>query len=49
MGRRWHTGAVGGVKRNKHACENIAKELNRKGSDKRAEQCRATVKKLKLD
>ena len=38
-----------GSKRNKHVYEKIAKELSNKGSDKTAEQCRAKMKKLKLD
>ena len=38
-----------GVKHNKPVYERIAAELAKTGSDKRAEQCRVEMKKLKLD
>ena len=38
-----------GAKRNKHVFEKIAKELQKTGSEKTAEQCRTKLKKLKLD
>ena len=38
-----------GSKRNKHVYERLAAELAKTGSDKTAEQCRAKMKKLKLE
>ena len=38
-----------GAKRNKHVFEKLGRELKKTGSDKTAEQCRAKIKKLKLD
>ena len=38
-----------GAKRNKHVYDKLAKELQKKGIDKTAEQCRAKMKKLKVD
>ena len=38
-----------GAKRNKHVYEKLGRELQKTGSDKIAEQCRAKIKKLKLD
>ena len=38
-----------GEKRNKHVYDKLAKELQKKGIDKTAEQCRAKMKKLKVD
>ena len=38
-----------GAKRNRHVYEKIAKEMQKSYSDKTAEQCRAKMKKLKLD
>ena len=37
------------VKRNKHVYEKLARELQKMGSDKTIEQCRAKMKKLKID
>ena len=38
-----------GSKRNQHIFERIAREIKKKGSVKTADQCRAKMKKLKLD
>ena len=38
-----------GAKRNKHVYEKTVKEMQKKGCDKTAEQCRMKMKKLKLD
>ena len=38
-----------GAKRNKHVYDKIAKQMQEKGSSKTSEQCRAKMKKLKLD
>ena len=38
-----------GAKRNKHVYEKLGREPQKTGSDKTAEQCRAKIKKLKLD
>ena len=38
-----------GAKRNKHVYEKLGRELQKTVSDKTAEQCRAKIKKLKLD
>ena len=38
-----------GAKRNTHVYEKLGRELQKTGSDKTAEQCRAKIKKLKLD
>lgn len=38
-----------GAKRNKHVYEKLAKEMQKRGSAKTAEQCRAKMKKLKLE
>ena len=38
-----------GTKRNRHVYEKIAKGMQKRYSDKTAEQCRAKMKKLKLD
>lgn len=37
------------AKRNRHVYEKIAKELQKVGSEKSADQCHAKMKKLKLD
>ena len=38
-----------GAKRNKHVYEKLTEEMLKKGSEKTGEQCRAKMKKLKLD
>ena len=38
-----------GAKRSKHVYEKLGRELQKTGSDKTAEQCKAKIKKLKLD
>ena len=38
-----------GANRNKHVYEKLARELLKRGSDKTAEQCKAKIKKLKID
>lgn len=38
-----------GAKRNKHVYDKLAEEMQKKGSEKTGEQCRAKMKKLKLD
>ena len=49
MGRRRRTGATGRGKHNKQVYKKIAKEMREQGSYKTGVQCRAKMKKLRLD